>query len=502
MTSTSFNITSSFVKLLPWFVALVGCPKGYSKDTSSKTPLDSVAVDSLDSRTDTDSDTKTHTGESSETGHSGETGTSKPVVIDARSSPATTYHIYGSYTHNLRGVGDINSDGRDDLEVNPCPMNDYDCAALFFAGDEPERTIEKADLIFLSEEKEPYYPEFGAAGDNDGDGGDDLLLLIKGASTFLYILNGPLTSIDLDGAQGSISSSSTGNVHYIPGRRDIDGDSQDDVAYGLATYYYEDQCSGAVSLHRGPLYGNVTIDDASAFIIGESDGLDRDGTGHYSALIDDANGNGTPELVINAYGSNALYIFDGSATGNLSVGDADSILRPSSEGTGNRSWNDMTLGDSNNDGYGDFTVSGSIGISFEDTIFVLTGPFFGETPLEDSVSAVIQISEVKKDEYFMVYCMSQSTGPGDLNGDGFDDLLVGVPCNRKDPGWCESAHTYVFYGPLTGTLGAEDADIDYIGETVLFGELVGSPGDTNADGFPDMLIQDYDNAYLLLGGPL
>ncbi len=76
---------------------------------------------------------------------------------------------------------------------------------------------------------------------------------------------------------------------------------------------------------------------------------------------------------------------------------------------------------------------------------------------------------------------------GDVNDDGFDDLLIGARSN--DTAGIQSGRAYVFLGPLAGQLQALDADAIISGED--FDELgwsVAPAGDVDGDGFDDVLI--------------
>ncbi len=76
------------------------------------------------------------------------------------------------------------------------------------------------------------------------------------------------------------------------------------------------------------------------------------------------------------------------------------------------------------------------------------------------------------------------SGAGDVNGDGYDDLIVGAP--GETGGAPESGEAYVFSGDggaLLYTLQSPNAE-----DTGYFGNSVSGAGDVNADGYDDVVV--------------
>jgi hypothetical protein len=92
---------------------------------------------------------------------------------------------------------------------------------------------------------------------------------------------------------------------------------------------------------------------------------------------------------------------------------------------------------------------------------------------------------------------------GDVNGDGFDDILIGARSN--DTNGIQAGRAYVFHGPLFGTHAALKADAIISGEPFdEMGWSVAPAGDVNDDGFEDILIGAWmadlvGRAFLFLG---
>ncbi len=76
---------------------------------------------------------------------------------------------------------------------------------------------------------------------------------------------------------------------------------------------------------------------------------------------------------------------------------------------------------------------------------------------------------------------------GDVNGDGYDDVIIGAPCHNSDltaPG-----RAYVYYGSASG-IDETQADwvYDYPWQWSLFSWYVSTAGDVNHDGYDDVII--------------
>jgi hypothetical protein len=69
---------------------------------------------------------------------------------------------------------------------------------------------------------------------------------------------------------------------------------------------------------------------------------------------------------------------------------------------------------------------------------------------------------------------------GDVDADGFDDVIVGAPSNHEK--------VYLYLGSASGPSSTANWTVDGNLETTLLGKSVGSAGDVNADGFSDVFI--------------
>ena len=110
---------------------------------------------------------------------------------------------------------------------------------------------------------------------------------------------------------------------------------------------------------------------------------------------------------------------------------------------------------------------------------------------------------------------------GDVNGDGYGDLIVGARFNKSATGESGEGETYVVYGKAdwTGAPSLDLADLDGTNGFRLVGVdandqsgfSVSSAGDVNKDGFDDLIIGapfaevsdklfDRGESYVVFGG--
>ena len=346
------------------------------------------------------------------------------------------------------------------------------------------------------------------AGDVNGDGFDDLIIgayrasangLFAGAS---YVVFGKASGFDanldlssLDGRNGFRLSAGE-RLQYsgrpVSGAGDVNGDGFDDVIISSrqgATYVVFGKPTGfPATLDLSALDGNTGFK-----LIGPA----NNGVGGSVSGAGDFNGDGFDDLIIGA-GNGSSYLVWGRASGfltSLLSGDnAVDLHGIASDGSGGSV---SGAGDINGDGFDDLIIgafpagpnSGS-GVSY-----VVFGnaegfPHNFNLALLDGTNG-FQISSLAANGY----SGSAVSGAGDVNGDGFDDLLIGAP--HADPNGDSSGASYVIFGKARGFAGNLDLStldgtngfkLSGIAAGDLSGSSVSGAGDINADGFGDLLI--------------
>jgi FG-GAP repeat len=135
-------------------------------------------------------------------------------------------------------------------------------------------------------------------------------------------------------------------------------------------------------------------------------------------------------------------------------------------------------GDVNGDGYADVIVGArlaDLGGNASGAAFI----YFGG-PAMDGVPAVVLVGEAA-DDWFG----NSVAGAGDINGDGYADVVVGAPYN--DRGGSAAGAAYVFYG---GPSMDSVPDVILVGEMLddQFGWSVSGAGDVDSDDHADVVV--------------
>jgi hypothetical protein len=315
------------------------------------------------------------------------------------------------------------------------------------------------------------------AGDINGDGFDDFIL----------------------GAQFTAAGGSDrGEAYVVFGGSGLAGSTLTLNALGNQGFTlpgFEDDAFASISVSGG---GDVNGDGFDDLLIGASL-TDAGGTDRGEAyVVFGGSGLGGGTLTLNALGSQGFTLsgFEDNALAGVNVSGG---------------------GDVNGDGFDDLLIGASPtdagGTDRGEAYVVFGGSGLGGGTLTLNALGT-QGFTLKgfEDGAFAGYGVS---GAGDVNGDGFDDLIVGA--DSADAGGNNRGETYVVFGGsgLRGStltlnaLGSQGFTLSGFEDDAHAGESVSGAGDVNGDGFDDLLVGAYGTdaggdrrgeAYVVFGG--
>jgi hypothetical protein len=353
-------------------------------------------------------------------------------------------------------------------------------------------------------------------GDINGDGRNDILLskpysappMGSGQPGVVYALHGGATFADADplstltAAQGvrmETSSTTDRMGSTLSNRGDLNGDGYDDIVTGAL----EGDTNGNVGPGRVyAVYGRASWGSATFNLsnLSQANGFEIQGGGTYWRLgtygLDtsgDLNNDGYADILVGAAGAARAFIYYGgiahsSPLNSASVNAAHGVALTGADYPG---YAVSSGGDLNGDGIADAVISGW---NTNNTAYILygrTGNFTGPINLDTGLNGTtgFRVLESTAEQTAAVSIA------GDINGDGYDDLLIGK--YLADPGGrADAGRVYVLYGAASTPSTLTNADFDGTRGFVIngavtgdrFGERLGGAGDLNGDGFADMAL--------------
>jgi len=368
----------------------------------------------------------------------------------------------------VSGAGDVNGDGFDDLIVGAY-------------GDDNNGSMSGSARVFDGINGSILHTFYGdssgdqfgrsvsGAGDVNGDGFDDLIV-----GAYADDNNGRNSGSArvFSGTDGSILHTFDGDSvddwfgFAVSSAGDVNGDGLADLIVGA--YRDDNNGSGSGSARVFSGANGSVLYTFNGDSVSDAFGWSVSGAG-------DVNGDGLADLIVGAYGDDnnagdsgsarvfsgangsALYIFNGDSEADyfgISVSDA---------------------GDVNGDGLADLIV----GAPFDDNLGSSSGSARVFSGANGSVLYTFNGDSAEDEFGFSV------SGAGDVNGDGLADLIVGAQYDDNTGGDSGSARLFSGAdGSILTTFNGDFAE-DY------FGVSVSGAGDVNGDGFDDLLVGAY-----------
>jgi hypothetical protein len=394
---------------------------------------------------------------------------------------------------SVSGAGDINGDGYKDIVIgdrfkSSGNLSNNGSASIYFGGPSIDNI---PDVVLYGLNSFDNLGVSVSSGDVNGDGFSDVIAGAYRYNTYtgkVYVFFGgsnmnSVPDVIFNGEQSHDFFGVT-----VSGADDINGDGYDDVLVGAhQVYQFGSEPGKAFLFYGGPAMDNV----ADNYFIGEAS---ADGMGCSVASSGDFNDDGYGDLLVGAFwndngGLNAgkAYLFTNTVNSNqismltFSTGISQQQFGFSISGAG----------DVNGDGFSDWVIGSGDQLSNKPALIYWGGRF------PDSIPDVSL--------YGSQYASFRVANAGDVNNDGFDDIITSDPHNPSQG--VNTGAAFIFFG---GTMsGLPDVTLYGAAAQDFFGFSISTAGDVNNDGYDDVIVgapndnqsvPDAGTAYIYFGG--
>jgi hypothetical protein len=418
-----------------------------------------------------------------------------PIVLNGTPQNANTF-IQSNRTNALMGfrvstAGDINGDTYDDVMLlapaYQLPQGDYSAAFIYYGsnprGINPNVKTIIGPRIIASQ----YFAGMAGGGDLNDDGFDDIITNAPDSLGGIAIYYGTGDGLDTtaqilrgDPAYGSLNG-------YLAIAKDLNDDGLDDIVVGNSGVSRGQTGEGVVTIVYGNAWG--IENSAWSYIEGNQAGL------HLGSRVmgaNDINHDGYNDIVVVA--DNKVFTYFGGPDGvALTPASSMTVNSPADFIT---SFAIAAGGDINGDGHTDVIVGNqgySVGQqSYRGAVFV----YYGSTTGLNATPAQILQPDVDSTGFGIEVAFA-----GDINADGKSDIVVGAMSQGSDINQDDEGFAYVYYGRSNGLNPVPASTIQSNQRNACLGFSVAGAGDVNGDGYSDVLVSAflYSNGQQLEG---
>ena len=419
--------------------------------------------------------------------HGSATGINTTAAATVESNQANAFMGW-----SVASAGDVNGDGYSDVIVGTYLYDNGQTdegAAFVYHGSATGINTTAAATVESNQVNASMGVSVASAGDVNGDGYSDVIVGAYGYTNgqnsegAAFVYHGSATGINTTAAATVESNQVTARMGVsVAGAGDVNGDGYSDVIVGAYLYDNGQTDEGRAFVYHGSATGiNIT---AAATV--ESN-LVVAYLGCSVASAGDVNGDGYNDVIIGAYGytngqnnEGAAFVYHGSATG---INTTATATVESNQTNAFMGVSVAGAGDVNADGYSDIIVGAYFydnGNTDEGAAFVYHG---SATSINTTAAATVESNQINAQMGVSV------AGAGDVNGDGYSDIIVGA--NFYDNGQTDEGAAFVFHGSATGvnTIAATFVESNQV--NARMGVSVATAGDVNGDGYSDVIVGAY-----------
>ncbi|MFZ5468279.1 MAG: integrin alpha, partial [Myxococcota bacterium] len=417
-----------------------------------------------------------------------------PVTIDPLLSTASwtvdpTDQAGANFGYSVASAGDINGDGYADVVVGAFGEG----RAYLYLGSAAGLSATPA---WTAADPTNQTASFGysvaGAGDVNGDGYGDVVVgaplwdgTQAGNEGRAYLFLGTAAGLSSSPAWTADPTDQAGAEfgHSVAGAGDVNGDGYGDVVVGAELWDGQAVNEGRVYLYLGSATG------LSSTPVWTADPTDQANAGQDIAVAraGDVNADGYGDLLLGApswSGQEAIegraYLYLGSASGLSSV--PDWTVDPTDQINAYFGYSIAGVGDVNGDDYGDVVV-GAFGWNGQATLEGRAYLYLGSA----AGLSMTPTWTADPTDQISAYFGSSIAGAGDVNGDGFADVVVGAS-NLDDPEANEGS-AFLYLGSAIGLASTPTWSATPTNQpNAFFGNSLAGAGDVNGDGFGDVVV--------------